>query len=119
MTRRATPVWSVTCSPGWDFCYTGEIMVCLVLNGKKEQLKNSAALVEQLRQIPGMTSIMVNTNKENTNRILGASCETLWGRDYIEDYIGDVRYQIGPLSFFQGEPGADESSLFKALEYAA
>ena len=97
---------------------TGEIMVCLVLNGKKEQLKNSAALVEQLRQIPGMTSIMVNTNKEKTNRILGASCETLWGRDYIEDYIGDVRYQIGPLSFFQVNPVQTERLYGTALEFA-
>lgn len=97
---------------------TGEIMVCLVLNGKKEQLKNSAVLVAQLAAIPGMTSIMVNTNKEKTNRILGASCETLWGKDYIEDYIGDVRYQIGPLSFFQVNPAQTKVLYSKALEYA-
>ena len=93
-------------------------MVCLVLNGKKEQLKNSAALVEKLAAIPGMTSIIVNTNKEKTNRILGAACETLWGRDYIEDYIGDVRYQIGPLSFFQVNPAQTKVLYSKALEYA-
>ena len=97
---------------------TGEIMVCLVLNGKKEQLKNSAALVEKLAAIPGMTSIIVNTNKEKTNRILGAACETLWGRDYIEDYIGDVRYQSGPLSFFQVNPAQTKVLYSKALEYA-
>ncbi len=97
---------------------TGEIMVCLVLNGKKEQLKNSSALVKQLAAIPGMTSIVVNTNKEKTNRILGAACETLWGRDYIEDYIGDVRYQIGPLSFFQVNPKQTKVLYSKALEYA-
>ncbi|HIW59017.1 MAG TPA: 23S rRNA (uracil(1939)-C(5))-methyltransferase RlmD [Candidatus Anaerobutyricum avicola] len=97
---------------------TGEIMVCLVLNGKKEQLKNSAALVEKLADIPGMTSIIVNTNKEKTNRILGAACETLWGRGYIEDYIGDVRYQIGPLSFFQVNPAQTKVLYSKALEYA-
>ena len=97
---------------------TGEIMVCLVLNGKKEQLKNSAALVEKLAAIPGMTSIIVNTNKEKTNRILGAACETLWGRGYIEDYIGDVRYQIGPLSFFQVNPAQTKVLYSKALEYA-
>lgn len=97
---------------------TGEIMVCLILNGKKEQLKNSAALVGQLSAIPGMTSIVVNTNKEKTNRILGPVCETLWGRDYIEDYIGNVRYQIGPLSFFQVNPAQTKVLYSKALEYA-
>ena len=97
---------------------TGEIMVCLIVNGKKEQLKNSAILVEQLSAIPGMTSIVVNTNKEKTNRILGPVCETLWGRDYIEDYIGNVRYQIGPLSFFQVNPAQTKVLYSKALEYA-
>lgn len=97
---------------------TGEIMVCLILNGKKEQLKNSAALVGQLSAIPGMTSIVVNTNKEKTNRILGPVCETLWGRDYIEDYIRNVRYQIGPLSFFQVNPAQTKVLYSKALEYA-
>src|SRR5699024_4571488 len=49
---------------------------------------------------------------------LGAACETLWGRDYIEDYIGDVRYQIGPLSFFQVNPAQTKVLYSKALEYA-
>lgn len=97
---------------------TGEIMVCLVLNGKKEQLKNRELLVKQLKAIPGMTSIMVNTNTEKTNRILGTDCETLWGREYIEDYIGNVRYQIGPLSFFQVNPAQTKVLYAKALEYA-
>ena len=65
-----------------------------------------------------MTSIIVNTNKEKTNRILGAACETLWGRGYIEDYIGDVHYQIGPLSFFQVNPAQTKVLYSKALEYA-
>ena len=97
---------------------TGEIMVCLILNGTKEKLKNSGDLIQALRQIPGMTSIVVNTNTEKTNRILGPHCETLWGKDYIEDYIGNVKYQIGPLSFFQVNPGQTKVLYSKALEYA-
>lgn len=97
---------------------TGEIMVCLILNGKKEQLKNVSALINELKTIPGMTSIIVNTNKEKTNKILGPVCQTLWGKDYIEDYIGNVRYQIGPLSFFQVNPSQTKVLYSKALEYA-
>lgn len=97
---------------------TGEIMVCLVLNGEKEQLKHVSALIEALKQIPGMTSIVVNKNTEKTNRILGGTCQTLWGKDYIEDYIGNVRYQIGPLSFFQVNPIQTKVLYSKALEYA-
>lgn len=97
---------------------TDEIMVCLIINGKKEQLKNISSLINALKKIPGMTSIIFNINKEKTNKILGPVCETLWGKDYIEDYIGNVRYQIGPLSFFQVNPVQTRALYSKALEYA-
>lgn len=97
---------------------TGEIMVCLIINGKREQLRNVSYLVERLRKIPGMTSILININKDKTNKILGSVCQTIWGKDYIEDYIGDVRYQIGPLSFFQVNPRQTKVLYSKALEYA-
>mgnify|MGYP000243214010 CR=1 FL=1 len=74
---------------------TKEIMVCLIINGTK--LPHSENLVEALREIPGMTSISYNINQEKTNVILGSKVVTLWGQDYITDYIGDVRYQISPL----------------------
>ena len=63
-------------------------------------------------------SIMLNFNTENTNVILGRQCETLWGKSYIEDYIGDIKYQISPLSFFQVNPRQTEKLYGKALEYA-
>ena len=61
---------------------------------------------------------MLNYNTENTNVILGRQCETLWGKSYIEDYIGDIKYQISPLSFFQVNPRQTEKLYGKALEYA-
>lgn len=97
---------------------TGQIMVCLIINGKAGQLKNLSELVRSLRKIDGMTSIIVNTNTEKTNRILGQVCQTIWGQDYIEDYIGDIRYRIGPMSFFQVNPGQTRVLYAKALEYA-
>ena len=96
--------------------HTGQIMVCLVING--EHIPAEQKLAETLRQIPGMTSIVLNTNKENTNVILGRSCRTLWGQDYIEDMIGNVRYQISPLSFYQVNPVQTERLYGTALEYA-
>lgn len=75
-------------------------------------------LVDCLAGIRGMTSISINVNKEKTNRILGDTCRTLWGRDTITDYIGDVKYQINPLSFYQVNPVQTEKLYGKALEYA-
>ena len=95
---------------------TGQIMVCLVINGDK--LKCSERLVEKLAAIENMTSISININKEKTNRILGNSCKTLWGKDFIEDYIGNVKYQISPMSFYQVNPVQTAKLYAKALEYA-
>ena len=65
-----------------------------------------------------MTSICLNINTEKTNKILGPTCKTLWGSPYITDYIGNVKYQISPLSFFQVNPVQTEKLYGLALEYA-
>ena len=97
---------------------TGQIMVCLVVNGSKKNLKNLDKLVDSLTEIKGMTSICVNINKEKTNRILGSRIEEVYGKPYIYDYIGNVKYQIGPLSFFQVNPTQTKVLYEKAMEYA-
>lgn len=95
---------------------TGELMVCIVLNGKK--LVNEAGLVAALQQVPGMTSISVNVNQERTNVIMGAEVRVLYGRDYIVDSIGDLQFRISPKSFFQVNPVQTEQLYGKALEFA-
>ena len=95
---------------------TGEIMVCLVINRKS--LPKAEQLVEQLKQIPGMTSISYNINCENTNVILGETVVTLYGPSYITDFIGTIQYQISPQSFFQVNPIQTEKLYETALKYA-
>ena len=95
---------------------TKEIMVCLVING--DNLPKSEKLVDKLVRIEGMTSITYSVNKENTNVIMGKEIGVLWGQGYITDYIGDVKYQISPLSFFQVNPVQTEKLYSLALEYA-
>ena len=104
---------------------TGEVMLCLVLNGKELKGKYEGKytnverqLVEQMKAVAGMTSISININEENTNRILGSRVRTIWGKDSITDYIGNVKYQINPLSFYQVNPVQTEKLYAKALEYA-
>lgn len=95
---------------------TGEIMVCIIINGKK--LPHSQVLVERLKEIPGMTSICLNVNEEKTNVILGKEVLSLWGPTYITDYIGDVKFRISPLSFYQVNPVQTEQLYQQALDYA-
>ena len=96
--------------------HTDQIMVCLILNGDK--LPAEKALVESLCEIPGMTSITINVNKKRNNVILGNQLRLLWEQSYITDSIGNVSYQISPLSFFQVNPIQTEKLYGKALEYA-
>lgn len=107
---------------------TKEIMVCLVINGKKLPAQN--VLVEKLQSISGMTSISINMNQNKTNVILGERTETIWGQSYITDYIHlrdctdftrtgkAISYHISPQSFYQVNPEQTEKLYSIALEYA-
>ena len=98
---------------------TDEIMVCLVINGNK--LPGKERLVEMLTGVDGvkgMTSISYSVNQEKTNVIMGKEIVNLYGPGYITDYIGNVKYQISPLSFYQVNPVQTERLYGTALEYA-
>ena len=116
---------------------TGEIMVCLVINGDK--LPQEEKLVTALRKVEGMTSISININKEKTNVIMGRTCRTIWGNDTVTDVIhmrsmedinagsdkitddenvDGITFKISPLSFYQVNPIQTEKLYSLALEYA-
>lgn len=113
---------------------TGEIMVCVVLNGEK--LPHADKLVEKLCSIKSMTSISININQEKTNVIMGSTCHTLWGTDTITDVIhmrdmkdmhsgeehcaaeDGITFAISPLSFYQVNPVQTEKLYSLALDYA-
>lgn len=96
--------------------FTDEMMVCLIINGEK--IPGEEALVRSLREIPQTVSVMVNINKKRNNVILGEKVRLLWGQPYITDKIGEISYQISPLSFFQVNPYQTGRLYAKALEYA-
>ena len=96
---------------------SGETMVCAVINGKK--LPNEDKLVSALTECDSsIRSIIVNTNKEKTNVILGKQCRTLWGEDYITDILCGLTFRISPLSFYQVNRDQAEKLYNKAAEYA-
>ena len=96
---------------------TNEVMVVLVTNGVK--LPNKEEFVQLIvENIQGIKSIVQNVNSKPTNVILGQECITLWGEPTISDYIGDFKFNISPLSFFQVNPIQTEVLYGKALEYA-
>ncbi len=111
---------------------SGQLKVCLVINGRR--LPQSDSLIEALTSIPGMHSISLNVNTENTNRILGDEVIPLWGDGAITDTIrllkvlpdapcfsptdSAVSFSISPKSFYQVNPVQTEKLYSLALEYA-
>ncbi|MGL5652083.1 MAG: 23S rRNA (uracil(1939)-C(5))-methyltransferase RlmD [Paraclostridium sp.] len=96
---------------------TKEVMVVLVANGKKLPYLNELASVLK-ENVPGFKTLVLNTNREKTNVILGKENKVIYGDGKINDYIGDLVFEISPLSFFQVNPSQTEVLYNKALEYA-
>lgn len=98
--------------------HTGQSMVCLVINERNLRKAASDSLVQRLKELQGMTSISLNVNREKTNVILGRKMLFLWGKKYIEDLIGTLRYRISPQSFYQVNPVQTEKLYETALTFA-
>lgn len=118
---------------------SGEIMVCLVINGRDKKLCKAgeflpaqADLVGRLSAVQGMTSVSVSINTEKTNVIMGREIHVLWGEPTISDVIHvrdmqkegypltgqELTFKISPLSFYQINPVQTEKLYSLALEYA-
>ena len=96
--------------------FTKEIMVCIVIKGKT--LPKSDFLVEELLKIKGVTSILLNYNNAKTNVIMGNKIDTLYGKAFIEDYIGEFKFEISPFSFFQVNPVQTQILYRTAFDFA-
>ncbi len=96
---------------------TNEIMVAFVINGEDLSCDD---LIEKLKLVCGdnLKSVILNINKENTNVILGKTCKTLYGADYINDILCGVKIRLSPLSFYQVNHTMAQKLYEKAKEYA-
>ncbi len=95
---------------------TGEVMVCIIINGKK--LPKASILVEMLCKVSGVVSIVLNHNTKKTNVIMGDDISILYGKGFITDFIGDFKFEISPLSFFQVNPVQTKVLYQTALDFA-
>lgn len=95
---------------------TGQILVCLILNGKT--VPHEEQLADDLFAIPGMHSFSVNVNTEQTNVILGDEVRLIRGEAFITEKLQNITYRISPKSFFQVNTKQTEKLYATALEYA-
>jgi 23S rRNA (uracil1939-C5)-methyltransferase len=97
---------------------TGEIMLCLVVNGNA--LPNEQEIVAEInKEFPQIVSILLNTNTKNTNVVLGKEYRVLYGKDYIEDVLCGLRFRISAQSFYQVNREGAELLYGLAAEKAA
>ena len=96
---------------------TEQIMVCAVANGEK--LPEANDLIERLKAVNGVASIILNINREKTNVVLGKECITLWGSDFITDELCGLKFNLSALSFYQVNHDGAEVLYGKAKEYAS
>jgi 23S rRNA (uracil1939-C5)-methyltransferase len=99
---------------------TKEILLCLVINGKK--IPYTEVLRDRLESIQTdefhINGLSISENTKRSNVIMGEKTEAVYGKPYIEDYIGDIKYRISPMSFYQINPGQTKKLYDKVLEYA-
>ena len=96
---------------------TGQVMVCIVANGARLPRENE--LVDALRdRVPGLRTVVLNTNLRRGNAVLGDETRTLWGDGFIEDVLCGLRFRISPRSFYQVNRAQAQVLYQKALDAA-
>ncbi len=94
---------------------TGQIMLCLVING--EEIPKKDAFISYINDsFPEITSVFLNINKQNTNVVLSNQMKNIYGKPYIEDILCGKRFSISPLSFYQVNHDCTELLYNKAKE---
>lgn len=124
--------------------YTGEILVVLVLNGESlnegsyaQNVDIDRLFVDKIRSIPlentgnheenvnfHIAGICLNTNREQTNVILGKQTRCLYGQPFLFDEIRNrstgerLCFKISVASFYQVNPRQAEKLYETALSFA-
>lgn len=96
---------------------TDEVMVVLVSNVDSFPGRNNF-VKELVKRCPNISTVIQNTNKRDTNVILGESDKTLYGKGFITDEILGLKFNISSQSFFQVNPIQVRKLYRAALDYA-
>ncbi len=81
---------------------TGKIMVIVVINANKPAMPAREKLVNLITSSSSdIDSIYINLNPQGTGIVLGEDNVNVFGQKNIADYIGEMKYEISPGTFFQ------------------
>ena len=95
----------------------GEIML-IVSFYKEDKEKRIAFLDEILKRFPKISSLHYCINPKENDFILDLDILTYQGKGYIEETLGEVKFRIGPKSFFQTNSKQGVQLFDKVVEFA-
>ncbi|MDO5123422.1 MAG: 23S rRNA (uracil(1939)-C(5))-methyltransferase RlmD [Eubacteriales bacterium] len=96
---------------------TRELMICVVINGR--QIPHENELVERfITELPNTKTVIVNSNREKTNVVLGKEYRSIFGEGYITDILCGLKFKLSPQSFYQVNRTGAEKLYSIAREYA-
>ncbi|AMA74134.1 RNA methyltransferase [Aneurinibacillus sp. XH2] len=112
--KRTGVVRTIVARVGFE---TGEQQLILVT--AEDKLPRTKELIAELRmRLPRLTSISQNINKRKTPLIFGDKTITLWGKEAIDESLGNVKFSLSPRAFFQLNP-SQTVKLYNAVKEAA
>ncbi len=95
-----------------------EVMLIFVLNAKNFKYKTELRSYMK-EHVPNVVSIYFNMNMNKTNVVLSRENKLVYGKEKILDTIGELKYEISPLSFFQVNPLQTKVLYDKVVEFSA
>ncbi|MBK7223233.1 MAG: 23S rRNA (uracil(1939)-C(5))-methyltransferase RlmD [Saprospiraceae bacterium] len=90
----------------------------LIVFGKDDAKKIKVVMEEMKQKFPFITSLLYTVNPKFNDTIYDLDVHCYHGRPFIIERLGDVRYKIGPKSFFQTNSEGAKILFDYVAEYA-
>ena len=79
---------------------TGELMLIVVF-GEDDEIKIKSMLSAVQMNFPEITSLMYVINRKVNDTITDQEVILFYGREYIVEQMGNLKFRVGPKSFYQ------------------
>jgi 23S rRNA (uracil1939-C5)-methyltransferase len=96
---------------------TGELMVNLCINHEAEN-DRIALLDHLLSKVPSITTLLYTINPKWNDSIYDLTPVVYFGKGYVEEKLGDLKFIISPKSFFQTNTKQAEKLYSVTKEFA-
>jgi 23S rRNA (uracil1939-C5)-methyltransferase len=90
----------------------------LIIITHTHELKKSDQIVSELLKKHPMIETIIHQVNQDTYKVMGNKDTILYGKGYIEDYLGTLKFRIKPQSFYQVNPHQTLNLYKQAIKMA-